>query len=324
MSEFNSCWRKLNCQDSLMSCHKNIHVLNDNELLIVPRMDKDVDVSLWNYNINNNSFTKWFECPKDIVCKHQTSALNEDKTILYMFGELGEIITVDLKTGKFTVVNDERYHDGSHSKSLFINGQFHIFGGWVNVNKSHFIWNEEEKQLIEMYKFKEMKNIGPLHRHSVMYCASQNTVLIIHWANCTIYSYSLNTNECIQLPFEPSEHFKKYFEQAILTSNEQFVICFINSASEIDILDLKTLTLKKSKVSMPVSNGQIYLCLRSNKGRADKVTNGYIRKYFDFVLNFIPNDIIGIIQSFVCFEVIHLFNEESHLTINVDVLINEV
>ena len=55
-------------------------------------------------------------------------------------------------TGIFTKSHKE-YHDGAHCKTLFINGKFHVFGGWNCENKAHYVWNEIDKDLKEIHKF---------------------------------------------------------------------------------------------------------------------------------------------------------------------------
>ena len=93
-----------------------------------------------------------------MISRYHTTSINNDKTLLYIYNEQGNIIEVDLINGIFNI-SSESYHDGSHSRSLYINNEFNIFGGWYrSTAKSHYILNKKEKKLIETHKFSMNKN----------------------------------------------------------------------------------------------------------------------------------------------------------------------
>eukprot|EP01084_Bolivina_argentea_P182289 314722_1 len=178
-----------------------ILTLNEAELLVFTDNNMPNNSQLreiWTYNIYNDSYTKLIhQTSMNEIIKYYTASLNDNKSFLYLFGELGQIIKLNLKTKQFEVSN-KSYHDGSGSRSLFINGQFHIFGGREENDKYHFVWDENKKQLIKVYFFKQIKNA--LHGHMVHYLKTKNCVLIIPSEPQCIYLYSLSTHECDILP----------------------------------------------------------------------------------------------------------------------------
>eukprot|EP01084_Bolivina_argentea_P278977 476849_1 len=110
---------------------------------------------IWVYNICNDNYTKLITNINLKDCEYinfYAASLNDNKSVLYLFGSSGKIIRVNLKTKQFEVSN-KTYHDGCGCRSLFIHGQFHIFGGWDEKDKYHFTWNENNKKLIKIYFF---------------------------------------------------------------------------------------------------------------------------------------------------------------------------
>ena len=311
--------------------HVNMHQLNDKELLIVHHFNKDkwnlskdvnIPNSLWKYNFFEDKWMKWYDYPKDMECTWSTSALNNDKTKLYMFGDPGYIITVDLTTGKFTT-SHKIYHDGSHSKSLFYDGQFHIFGGWQGKDNSHFIWNEQRQDLLEIHKFDEITTYA-LNAFSLMYLSSQKSVLILH-RHGGLFSYSLVTNKCNKMELNvKSSEFLLDLDEAVLTKDEQYVLMFMSKRDhiEITVLDLKSMKIGSAK-TMPPANNAEFMMIREDKYKQEYVTFGYIRKE-----NWnAPNDIIRMIVAFLCFEVIHVLNstdmeQPGHWSIDVDTILS--
>ena len=71
-----------------------IHVLNHKELLVVPRTPKLN--CLWRFDLDSKQPNKWYEYPDDttIAFSHHSSALSDDKSKLYIFGDPGYLITV--------------------------------------------------------------------------------------------------------------------------------------------------------------------------------------------------------------------------------------
>eukprot|EP01084_Bolivina_argentea_P038563 71322_1 len=120
--------------------------LNDTELLVLIEDNDGSLKEIWIYNVFNDNYTKLID-EKSIneTITYFTASLHDNKLFLYLFGESGKIIKLNLKTKKFEISN-KSYHNGWGSRSLFINGQFHIFGGYNKKDKYHFIWNENKKK----------------------------------------------------------------------------------------------------------------------------------------------------------------------------------
>eukprot|EP01084_Bolivina_argentea_P194021 332856_1 len=145
-------------------CVSHIFKLNETELLILLHEQGFRLASLWSYNILNQDYTKIISRSTllNLVSNFYAASLDNNKSLLYVFDEKGKIMKINLKT-KQIALSSQSYHDGSCSRALFINKQFHIFGGWDENDKAHFIWDENKKALIEICKFKQIKM--ELHSH---------------------------------------------------------------------------------------------------------------------------------------------------------------
>lgn len=86
----------------------------------------------WKFDLNSKLFSMWHKYPKheSVLFRFHSSALNEDRTKLYIFGDPGFVVTVDLMTGKFN--KSEKFHDGAYCVSSSVNLE----------NKAHYIWSE--------------------------------------------------------------------------------------------------------------------------------------------------------------------------------------
>eukprot|EP01084_Bolivina_argentea_P313128 542222_1 len=85
----------------------HIFKLNETELLIVLMCSIDNKlVSLWLYNFLNEKKTEVFKAScflgLDDIC-HYTSALDNNKSLLYLFGENGKIMKINLKTKQIEI-----------------------------------------------------------------------------------------------------------------------------------------------------------------------------------------------------------------------------
>eukprot|EP01084_Bolivina_argentea_P012512 23424_1 len=134
MADSQSQWMKLS-QPPFKSAafnYRNIsHILTLNEMEILVTFDLHCALQeIWIYNISNDIYTQFLKLDRTVneIIKYYTASLNDNKSFLYLFGESGQIIKLNLKTKQFEISN-KSYHDGSWSRSLFIDGQFHIFGG---------------------------------------------------------------------------------------------------------------------------------------------------------------------------------------------------
>eukprot|EP01084_Bolivina_argentea_P225626 381229_1 len=89
--------------------------LNDTELFVIIE-DSDCRLKeIWIYNICYDNYTNLI--PEKSVNKnicHYTASLNDNKSFLYLFGESGKIIKLNLKTKQFEISN-KKYHCGSNS-----------------------------------------------------------------------------------------------------------------------------------------------------------------------------------------------------------------
>ena len=290
----------------------NIHQLNDKELLAVSHYNKGAFTdtnqikSLWRYNFHTDKWIKWHNYPDNIHSfKWSTSALNNDKTKLYIFGDPGYVTTVDLVTGKF-MQSSREFHDGAHTRCLWYNGQFHVFGGWNVENRALYVWNEKKQNLMEIHKY-------DCHAYNLMYISSTKSALMIDPSH-GLFLYSLITNKCDRIKIVNDDTFNWFIvNKAVLTKNEQYVVMFLDDVYDITVLDLNTMKIGKSALKAPVSTVN-NLIIRDDIYKQQYLSFGYIRNE---KLE-IPNDIVRIIACYVKFEILHILNPSGHWSVDVE------
>ncbi len=109
-------------------------MLNDTDILLVVDQSNQL-TEIWTYNICNDNYSELISkinVTKNSCVSYYAASLNDNKSFLYLFGNNGKIIKINLKTKQFEISKNS-YHCGSLSRSSFINGQLHIFGGLCDI-----------------------------------------------------------------------------------------------------------------------------------------------------------------------------------------------
>ncbi len=296
-------------------------VLNGNEILIVPF--SDCADFLYKYNIKDNKWMKWIKYPNDLNSKYHTVSLNEDKTILYIFNQNGNIIQVNLKTKEF-IKSNKTFHNTAFASSLYIDKQFHIFGGWQGES-THFCiyrWNEKD-QTLERIPI-NVKKEG-LRTLATIYIPSKKSVLIIPHNLDLIYLFSMISNEFESLPVKGFR--KCWCPSAVITKCKRFIIIFgTHNSNDIQILDLKCMQIRSSNIESPLRQ-PVYTVIVSDDIMHEMLIFGFIRKcwtdpQFDHI-QYLPIYLIKTIGKWYSKEMIHILNQENmdeeiHWKINVD------
>eukprot|EP01084_Bolivina_argentea_P256194 431239_1 len=71
------------------------------------------DITIWTYNILNDKYKELMSLTNIYeLIDYYTISLHDNKSLLYLFGESGKIIKINLKTKQFEISN-ESYDDGS-------------------------------------------------------------------------------------------------------------------------------------------------------------------------------------------------------------------
>eukprot|EP01084_Bolivina_argentea_P103604 185561_1 len=84
----------------------HIFSLNNTELLVITCDLSYKLKQIWIYNICNDNYTKLIsENIVNEIIQYYTASLNDNKSFLYLFGESGQIIKLNLKTKQFKVSN---------------------------------------------------------------------------------------------------------------------------------------------------------------------------------------------------------------------------
>ena len=285
-------------------------VLNDNELILAP--NTPCSMFLYKYNIPNDEWRQWFKYDRNINSNFHTAAINQSKSIIYLYNEEGRVIEIDLKLQKFKASRN-KYHDGACIASQFINGQFHIFGGWYSRNKSHFIWNSENQQLVEQRKLKEIFSPNCLSFHCILYAKSKKEVIIIPAHSRTIWVYSLTKNEC--KPSNVALIYEISCNCAVLTNDERYILLFGTSmdpfTSFIQIIDLYQEIAYISNIFCPIKS--TFKAVITNDNHFEEILCcGYIRKCWKqpqfHGLKELPFYMIKLIKRWFVDDIVHLFN----------------
>ena len=289
----------------LKNSYGNLHVLNSTELLFVPSSLHDA--SLLKFNLISKKWIKWFGYPDDYGFHYHSSALNDIKTKLYIFGDPGFVITVDLITGKFTK-SEKEFHDGAHCQTLFYNQQFHIFGGWDEENNAHYIWDETKHDLEEIYTFNAFTT---LRKFACIYLRSTNSVLFTK--NLSLYQYNLSQRTLETFRMEMVMDNSLYVDRAIIASNEQYIIvisdCWKNGQLKhrIHLVDANTKKLANNYIDEPDGmSATTDLVVFSDCEITDYLSCGYLRQ----CSNDFPTDIARVISKFIVMEVVYGFNSK--------------
>ncbi len=314
----------LNPPTYICSVHiSHILPLNQSQILVIIRhgLTPWTLKEIWTYNIYNDNYTKLIS-EKNIKTsiKHYTASLHDNKSFLYLFGESGKIIKVNLKTKEFQVSQPKLIHDGSHSHSLFINGQFHIFGALHKRHKYHFIWNDNTQELETIHYIEQLQTA--LQSKIVHYLTSTNEVLIIADRCKTIDHYSLSTNKYEKtLPITTSG--VMWWPQGVLTRNEQYMIVYGLVEDYIYICDIK---LQKAWESDIKKEKDMKIAIISDIQKEELLCCGYIRKCWKLSkfkqIRVLPYYLTQIIDAYFAIETIHMMNTEKHLCLNIDYILN--
>ena len=291
--------------------HINIHFIN-NDLLLIPEIKPSN--SLWRYNFDENKWNPWHNFAKICNCiSYHTSALNNNQTKLYLFGDPGYTAIMNLETGEI-VESTESHYDGAHSKSLFINNQFHVFGGWDESGKYHSVYNEEENKLERVHYFNEI-NSPTLTQHKLCYMPSLNSVLIVSNIDSKVYLYSLDTYKCESLDYVNILK-SSWVSAAFLLGNKKILMY---STTLVAVLDLNLKTVTKSTAKTP---GNVnYVLMKNDKAKRELVTFGYVHQQKE--LGDVPMEIIRMIESFWYYDFLCFIGYGEYFTMNVDKIIKQ-
>lgn len=309
---------KMEQNHGLQQGHFNLHFLGE-ELLLVPVL-KSTN-SLWKYNFAENQWSEWHRFDK-VTNKigYHTSVLNENQTKLYIFGDPGNLAVIDLKTGEITE-SVNQFHDGSHSRSLWIDNQFHIFGGWEQSGKAHFVYNEEKMELNQVHKF-DANDFGisdvSLAHHTLCHMESANSILILHNIDSRAFMYSLNSHKCKSLAYMNVLMDGYFFPKAFMLENDRILLY---SPRWIGILDLSLEKMMESKLKIPESTN--YPLLKDDEYKREMVVFGYIHQQKE-LRDIVPIDIIKSIQVFCCFDYLYFIGDGEYFVLSVDEIIKHI
>ena len=278
----------------------------------------------YKYNYIKNEWKLWIEHNRAL--KYEKIAYNKSNHKLYCSGTggYGRMMIIDTKTEnieQFSPTFD--VYDNQYPNLVNVGQDIHVIGG--SQCSKHFIWNDESKELDEIFDFSTIENeaikgVGDedgnivMETHSIslsgsdedflsgsclIYVSSQDLLLIFGGPLKNIHQFSLATNTWTVWNDKLDCSFS--YGIAVLTNDERYVIIVGSFGSdEIYVLDLRQELLKKSAIRCPESGSHL-AAISSNIQMDDLMVNGYIR----FIHDEVPPEIVGLILKYYTVEMLH-------------------
>ena len=318
-------------------------IVNHNEFIIVPsKAINSRSDGIYKYNITQNRYIKIMDYPKDFICPCHDAIFNEKKQLIYVMTEFGgkrrqnygKLFEFDLNKKRITCLRIRRC--GRYPAMLMINDQINVIGGYDETK--HDIWKFDKNEawpIKEIFNFTEFSD--GLQGHRLIHIKSNGIVLLFGGENYhniydSLYQYSVSHKVWnklnISMP-KPLSHFG-----IVSTRCERYVIILggivdvlnydVDDSDDIFIYDTKNNSFSKSNVLCP-KKAAYHAIIINDMDHDEVLTFGYIRDCYkkdSFAdLQVLPPHLIRFILNWVCYEYIHLIENQGipdHSKINVD------
>ena len=297
----------------------------------------------WIYDISESKWrlltsdTNYFPAFAKIV-------FDEKKKLIYFLTDKtthAGVAVYDLKSNSIqdcdiTLPNYD--HNNRAATLELIDGRIQIILG--NFNDEHIECDIEGKECKTLHTFEKYSNC--LADPASVYLQNKGELWLIGgfdynswWCIDHIHSYSITNDKWKPLHIKLPESLRKC--TCICTIDERYIIIFGGhdsrhvSTDKIFIIDTELLEIKESSIKCPMK-GLFHACLVDDKTRSDLIVNGFINECWNEEkfknnenLRYPSDDIIGLIISFHCVQIVHLFERYviAHWTIHlIDLLMS--
>ncbi len=310
-------------------------MLNYKQLLVVP--NTDITDSLYIYNVFDGEWSQYLRYPSNVFCeyssKFHTTALNSKKSALYIWNGIAQIIKVDLITKIWSLgpkCNGDEWEISDAkaigAESLFIENKFHVFGGGNHYMSKHFIYNEDQFSIQSTCKFDFIiRRTFALQRHCIVHVESNKSVLIFIGNNHDeIFEYSLMSNTHKLLATRLTAPMMD--PKCVVSINKALIIIFGTDTEGkmlINVLDLQTMKIYGSNLSMPIQwtrQQRIQPVIIHDEDMNRLCVSGYLHQ----TTTQLPKDVVELITKWFQHEIIHVFTEFMHWSINLDEILNSL
>ena len=308
-------------------------VLTDDEILVIPYTSYSSCV--FKYNHVDDSWSEWAQYPECLESLTHSAVLGPQH--LFLFGYSGKVIQIDIET-RAVVESSTFLHSGDHSALLHKDGELHIFGGWED--RSHWIF--AHGMCILQHSFDgsalcEHLEQSQLAWHNIHPMSNNKVLFVLHNAR-KIFSYCMRSSECraLDVTLPPTCNDYDTLPCSVLPADEHFLI-ILGSQRSIFVLDLKLMTLRRSRVLCPIRSKFHAVSVHSEQ-KDERLVFGFIRQAWRLPafdeLQRLPLYMMNLIALWFHRETIHLFGDgldgqgwamrqcKPHWSINVDDVLN--
>eukprot|EP01084_Bolivina_argentea_P130033 229589_1 len=299
-------------------------VFGSNQIISVPetRSIKTTKFQgIHKYDLLNNKWDEFIEYPKNCRINCHTIALNEANCDLYVHcTSTASLKVVNLKSKQFTY-HTTPYCSCLGSTNVFINGDYHVFGGLTNTY--HLKLNNINKSI----SFDRLHNFEQQNKyHGIIYAKNTNT-LYLFGGNCSsgerdsIWSASFDANDRtwqwekvnnLTLPKPLSRFGYCYHEQS------RNILIFGGSTQSIGnrytgtkrvyydniyVWNIETMSIVTSKIKCP---GKLpFQTVILSDPDIDVIVSGFVAQ--NKCESNIPDEIVSMIKCFAEWADVHLF-----------------
>ena len=257
---------------------------------------------------------------------HNAQQFDDKNNLLYYQPDIFALLGITSTWKVWNGIKCEKIHNSTNEwsknvESILFNDELHLIGG---TNAVHHSYNPVTKQYRNVTN--SIECIASNTRHtSIKLFQSPKKKKIYLTVNRNIYFYSLQTNNWEQLPVCLPESMEFY--KVVALENDIFLFLFGHeNCILIHVLELKSLTITKCKISCPIPEPLAYAVF-NDKWTQTLLTFGYVRyvwndEDFDSV-RYPPNDLIQMITSYGIIEKLHIFWRIFHWKVNVQEILNK-
>ncbi len=341
-------WMKLQPLPSEFN-HPAVSRINSSEFIIAEyKFYSDTDGwKIYKFNHDSSKLTPFIiDCIDDNQAQYYNMVYDKTTNKLYLYtwednAVSGMMTIIDINTKQFETSTNCFAECESGPNILSVQGTIHLIGG-AN-NPKHYIWNNYNKSLEEIYHFAEYSAIFGA---SAFYLSSKDIIILIGGADRGLLSFE-DINIGIWIFYLKNRTWKQIktrcpwnIGRAVMTSDEKYIIIAAANnnykGNDIFILDIRTdiLVLKKSNICSP-KEGYHQMVRTGDALKDEMLVIGFIKWLFntndfsDLVLP--PFYIMQLIAKWYNTETIHWLEwnnkydeENDHYTIPIKQILSSI
>ena len=284
------------------------------------------------YDIITNKWKKWIiddpaKISEDGPHSHSSICYNPVTKQIFIL-ETENIAICDVQQKQLKQYPSKAIKCTTTTQCFCIDSVCHVIGRFVDESEqeSHYIWNDEAKQLQHNYTFDDRPG---LHHFSLIHLKKRKELVILGGFDCdsfsrdTIYVYSLLSKEWKKLDIKMPR--KMFGFGYVITKDERYVIIMggnkenMQLTDAIYILDLRVMKFCKCKIRLPFE-GCCRAVIMGNETKNDLLVHGFVKNEMNKYRMNIPFALISLIAIWHLTEYIYVVDYEygTHWKVSVD------